>query len=147
MFFLIARIMICKSIPAFANIGWDDGVFRWVGGRIVENDALCSQCGLFTFMNRVYMFLKVSFLSCFVFTLWALELLAFMDWFYVPLKVSFLSKYVDTKSTLKCLTSMNWLYMPQKIASLFCCVVTDWAEIVLLHLHQLRNIHTPNHNV
>ena len=47
-------------------------------------------------MDRLYVTLKITFLSCFVFTMWAWELLAFMDRLYVCLKVSFQGKCGST---------------------------------------------------
>ena len=68
---------------------------------------------LLAFMNWFYVMQKITFLSWFVFTTWALKLLAFMDWFNVCLKVMFLSWFVFTIWALKLMTFifMHWLYM------------------------------------
>ena len=55
--------------------------------------------------------LKVSSLSCSVFTLWAFELLAFMDGFYVCLKASSPSCFVFTLRAWYLLAFMNRFYV------------------------------------
>ena len=52
------------------------------------------------------MSLEIPFLCCFVFTMWALKLLAFMDCFYVFLKVAIKCGFVFTVWALKLLALM-----------------------------------------
>ena len=63
------------------------------------------------FMYWFFVSLKVSFLSCFVFTIRAWELLPFMDWVYVSLKTSFQSCFVFTMWAWDLLAFMNWFYV------------------------------------
>ena len=58
-------------------------------------------------MEYFYVLLKISFPSCFVFTMWALELLTYMYGFYVFLKTSFLSCFVITLWAWDLLTFMD----------------------------------------
>ena len=79
---------------------------------------------ILTFMDWFYMSLQVSFLCCFVCTMWAWDLLTFMDWFYVRLKVSFHSCFVFTTWAWELLTFMDWFYVYLKVPFCSCFVFT-----------------------
>ena len=77
-------------------------------------------------MDWFYVFLKVSSLSCFVFTLWAWELLTFMDWFCVSLQVMFMSWFVFTLWAWELLAFMDWFYVCLKTSFRSSFVITLW---------------------
>ena len=77
-----------------------------------------------SFMHCFYVSLKVSFIRCFVFTMWAWVLLAFMHCFYVYLKASFLSECGSATWAWNFYTLMDRFYVSLKVHFLFCFVFT-----------------------
>ena len=83
--------------------------------------------GTLVFMDWFYVCLKVSFLRCFVFTLWTFKLLAFIDCFYVSLEI-YLPRILDsTMWAWELFTFMDWFYVCPKASFLSCFVFTMWA--------------------